>query len=176
MPATQMIDVFDGLEFRVEPEEEPDPVYFTSNEPEFDVHITNNDSEYNYSEDSEFRWTIESSPENVVHTGEVGFGPLDNGEVTTVSVGGRVLAYEGHGVLGISIGGASGKGDSDLREVNAGRETGARPAYSFHVWDESHYNAAIERPRKLQLAMVGTSIVLIAFAAVQVILATGLIQ
>lgn len=176
MPATQVIDVFDGLEFRVEPHREPDPVYFTSDEPEFNVHILNNDSKYEFTKDSAVRWTIESDPENVVHTGDIEFGPLDHGEETTVTVGGRVLAYEGHGVLGISISGASGENGVGQRKLKAGTEASSRPAYSFHVWDESHYNSAIERPRKLQLAMVGTSIVLIGFAAIQVFLALGVVK
>lgn len=173
MPATQVIDVFDGLEFQVEPVEEPDPVYFTSDEPEFKIHINNDDSKYEYTDDSEIRWTIESSPDHVYHTGVVEFGPLVHGEETTVIVGGRGLAYEGHGVFGISIGGAGGETESGRRELSSGRERDSQPAFSFHVWDKSHYKAAIERPKRLQLAMIGTSIVLILFAAVQMLLATG---
>lgn len=176
MPATQVIDVFDGLEFHVEPVQEPNPVYFTSDEPEFNVHIRNTGAEYEFSDESAFRWTIETNPMQVVHTGEVEFGSLCHGEETTVTVGERVLAYEGHGVLGISIGGASGKGDTDRRKLNAGRESGARPAYSFHVWDRSHYKASIERPWKLQLAMVFTSLALIVFAVIQVGIAMGFIK
>lgn len=55
MPATQTITVFDGLEIEVEPVVEPDPVYFTSDEPEFNIHLRNNDAKYNFSEDSEIR-------------------------------------------------------------------------------------------------------------------------
>ncbi|WP_134670433.1 hypothetical protein [Halorussus marinus] len=175
MPATQTINVFDGLEICVEPVEEPDPVYFTSNEPEFEVHLRNNDAKYEFSEDSAFRWTIETNPMQVVHTGEVEFGPLDHGEETTVTVGGRVLAYEGHGVFGISTAGASGKSGSDRWELTAGRERSADPAYSFSVWDESDYNASIRRPKRLQLAMFGTSVVLIVFALIQILLAMGFI-
>ncbi|KAB1192429.1 hypothetical protein GJR96_02820 [Haloferax sp. MBLA0076] len=173
MPATQEITVFDGLEINVEPVEEPDPVYFTSDDPEFNVHLHNNDAKYNFSEASAFRWTIETNPMQVVHTGEVEFGPLDHGEETTVTVGGDVLAYEGHGVLGISVAGASGKNGSDRWKLNAGRERSADPAYSFSVWDESDYNASIRRPKQMQLAMFGTSVILIFFALIQILLALG---
>lgn len=175
MPATQTIDVFDGLEFHVEPVEAPDPVYYTSDNPEFDVHIRNNDAKYEFSEESAFTWTIETNPMQVVHTNEVEFGPLDHGEETTVTVGGKVLAYEGHGVFGIATGGASGKGGSDRRELNSGRAKSADPAYSFHVWDNSHYDASIRQPKRLQLAMFGTSVLLILFAVVQVLLAIGIV-
>ncbi|MFC7028521.1 hypothetical protein ACFQH8_16050 [Halomicroarcula sp. GCM10025710] len=104
MPATQTITIFDGLEIKVEPVEEPDPVYFTSDEPEFNIHLRNNDAEYEFSEGSALLWTIETNPMQVVHSGEVEFGPLDHGEETTVTVGGKVLAYEGHGVLGVASG------------------------------------------------------------------------
>jgi hypothetical protein len=175
MPATQTIDIFDGLEFRVEPVKDPDPVYFTSDKPEFNVHIQNNDAKYDFSEESTFTWTIETNPMQVVHTGEVEFGPLDCGEETTVTVGGKVLAYEGHGVFGIDTGGASGKSDSDRRELNAGRASSADPAYSFHVWDNSHYEASIRQPKRLQLAIFATSVLLILFAVIQVVLATGIL-
>lgn len=175
MPATQTITTFDGLEIRVEPVEEPDPVYFTSDEPEFDVHLRNNDAKYEFSEDSAFRWTIETNPMQVVHTGEVEFGPLDHGEETTVTVGGKVLAYEGHGVLGIATSGASGKNDSHRWELNAGRQGSADPAYSFSVWDKSDYNASIRQPKRMQLAMIATSVILIVFALLQILLAMGVL-
>jgi hypothetical protein len=175
MPATQTIDVFDGLEFHVEPVEAPDPVYFTSDEPEFDVHIQNNEAKYDFSEGSTFTWTIETNPMEVVHTNEVEFGPLDRGEETTVTVGGNVLAYEGHGVIGIATGGASGNSGSDRWELNSGRAQSADPAYSFHVWDDSHYDASIRQPKRLQLAMFVTSVLLILFAVVQVLLALGIL-
>jgi hypothetical protein len=170
MPATQTIDVFDGLEFSVEPAEAPAPVYYTSDKPEFDVHIQNKDAKYDFSEESVFTWTIET-----MHTNEVEFGPLNRGEETTVTVGGKVLAYEGHGVFGIATGGASGKSGSDRRELNSGRAKSADPAYSFHVWDNSHYDASIRQPKRLQLAMFGTSVLLILFAVVQVLLAIEIV-
>ncbi|MFC7251091.1 hypothetical protein ACFQJ5_14750 [Halomicroarcula sp. GCM10025324] len=172
MPATQTITIFDGLEIKVEPVEEPDPVYFTSDEPEFNIHLRNNDAEYEFSEGSALLWTIETNPMQVVHSGEVEFGPLDHGEETTVTVGGKVLAYEGHGVLGVASG-ASGTNDSHRWELNAGRRNSADPAYSFSVWDESDYNASIRRPKRMQLAMVGTSVILIVFALIQILLAMG---
>jgi len=175
MPATQTIDVFDGLEFNVEPVEEPDPVFFTSDNPEFNVHIRNNDAKYDFSEGSTFRWTIETNPMQVVHTNEVEFGPLDHGEETTVTIGGKVLAYEGHGVVGIATSGASGTKESGRRELLTGRANSADPAYSFHVWDNSHYDASIQQPKRLQRAMFGTSVLLIVFALIQVLLAIGMI-
>lgn len=176
MPATQTIDLLDGLEIRVEPVKEPDPVYFTSDEPEFNVHIRNDDAKYDFTEDSAFRWTIETNPMQVVHTDEVKFGPLDRGEEITVTVGGKVLAYEGHGVLGISTGHPSGKGGSNRWRLNAGGKRSADPAYSFSVWDESDYNASVRQPKRLQIALLVTSVMLIVFALVQVLLAMGVVS
>jgi hypothetical protein len=174
MPATQTIDVFDGLEIRVEPVQEPDPIYFTSDEPEFDVHLQNNDAKYEFAEESAFRWTIETNPMQVIHTDEVEFGPLDYGEEKTITVGEKVLAYEGHGVLGISTAGASGVSGSDRWELNSGKASSADPAYSFSVWDESDYTASVEQPKRLQLAMLVTSVMLIVFALIQVLLAMNI--
>lgn len=173
MPATQIIEIFDGLEIEVEPVDEPDPVYFTDEKPEFNIHLRNNDSDYEFAEESALQWTIETNPMQVVHTGEVEFGPFDHGEETTVTVGGKVLAYEGHGVFGISTAGASGTNDSDRRKLKSGHQDSADPAYSFSVWDRSDYSASIQQPKRLQLAVIGTSVVLILFALVQVLLALG---
>jgi hypothetical protein len=168
-----MITVFDGLEMRAEPVNAPNPVYFTSDEPQFDIHLRNNDAKYEFSEDSTLRWTIETNPMQVVHTGEIEFGPLDYGEETSVTVGGKILAYEGHGVLGIATGGASSKDDSQRWELKAGKQGSADPAYSFSVWDESDYNASIRQPKRMQLATIATSVVLIVFALIQILLAMG---
>jgi len=175
MPATQTIEVFDGLEFSVEPVEEPDPVYFTSDKPEFNVHIRNRDAKYDFSEGSKFQWTIETDPMEVIHAGEAEFGPIDRGEETTVTVGGEVLAYEGHGVFGISAGSASPASGTDRHELRSGGVNTAEPTYSFHVWDNSHYAASVRRPKRLQIAMFLTSVMLILFAAFQILLAMGIV-
>jgi len=168
MPATQKVVEFEGLSFDVTPHEEPDPVYFTDQRPEFDVTITNEDSKYEWADDSCFRWQIEIDG-RPVHEGIEYFGPLDFGESETVRVGGKVLAFEGHAVLNISAGGASGNDDSDRWSLRAGNSREMDPGYTCRVWDKSHYDAQIRRPERLQKGIILTSLVLICFAIIQLV-------
>lgn len=167
MPASQHIDVFNGLEIFAEPTKKPDPVFFTDQAPEFEVTLRNNDAKYEWSEDSSIRWTIETGKGDIIHTDKVEFGPLDNGEETTIMAGGEILAYEGHGVFGVATGSASST-STNRRRLKAGRERNTDPVYSYSVWDRSHYNASVQWPKRLQIGLIVTSIVLILFAVVQI--------
>lgn len=171
MPAKQKQTYFEGLIFEVEPVEEPSPVFFTNQSPKFEITISNESSKYEFAEESEFRWTITTSPMQVVYTEEVSFGPLDHGEETKITVGGKVLSYDRHGVFGISVGGASGKKGSRRRRLTPGTKGNSNPTYSYSVWDKSQYEASIRRPQTLQKYLIYTSLALIIFAAVQIGLA-----
>ncbi|MFC7060099.1 hypothetical protein [Halovenus salina] len=170
MPASQEVTMFEGLTFRVEPVEKPDPVYFTDQAPEFEVTIENDGSEYDFDGDSEFSWSITTDPTQIVHEGTRQFGPLEDGDTETVIIGNKLLAYEGHGTVGIGAAGASGSEDG-FRTLRPGRSPSYDPAYSFSVWDRSHYKASIRNPKRLQKALIFTSIVLILFAFIQLLIA-----
>lgn len=174
MPATQELEYFDGLKFVVEPVDPPDPVYFTDDRPEFDVTIINDDSKYDFGAGSKFTWVIQTEPFQEIYSETAEFGPLERGESETVRIGGRVLAYDGHGTIGISISGASGGGEDSRRKLSHGKRKNMDPAYSYRVWDKSDYEASVRRPRELQKALIYTSIVLIAFAAVQILVSLGI--
>jgi hypothetical protein len=172
MPASHTVEAFDGLKFTVEPVTDPDPVYFTDQAPEFRVRVENDGATHDFAEESQFIWDIEVEgwTEDTLHSGEGTFGPLDDGETEEVIIGGEVLAYEGHGVLGIGAGNARGT-DGDRWRLNTTNRRATEPAYTFSVYDEYHYEEAIERPRKLQYAIIFTSIVLILFSFLQIALA-----
>ncbi len=170
MPASQKVTVGDGIEFVVEPVEDPDPVYYTDQSPGFNIRITNNDGKWELGPESEFRWNIEIDGREVFSETKK-FGPLDHGESTSITVGDRVLAYEGHGVFGIGAGGATGRKNDDRWDLRSKKR--GTPAYSFSVWDKSHYVASIDRPKLFQKTLIATTLVLIIFAAVQISIAQG---
>ena len=171
MPAATKQIVFDGLEFTAKPVKKPDVVYFTHESPEFEVTLYNNDSKYEWAEESQFTWAIDISPKGVVHSDTVEFGPLDYGEEVSFTVGGEVLSYDGHGVLGVAAGSASGRGGSDRRALNSRKARDAKPVYSFSVWDKSIYDASVRQPKRLQKYLIITTIALIVFAVIQIRLA-----
>lgn len=174
MPASQPVTFHEGLEATVEPidegqdsdltlfqrarnEVEPGKtpggrrtIYFTDERPRFTVEITNN-TEYDFIEGSSVSWYIaigDGMPEPVYQ------GKLDieipQGESREYEFGGELLAFEGHGVIGLDAGGHSGKGGSMERELHAGSGTNYSPAYSFSVWDRDHYRVIHERPKEMQ--------------------------
>ncbi|QKY21205.1 hypothetical protein B4589_012775 [Halolamina sp. CBA1230] len=184
MPASQPIIFHDGLEARVDPiderqdseltlfqraknEVEPGKtsggrrtIYFTDERPRFTVEITNN-TEYDFVEGSSVSWYIaigDGMPEPVYQ------GKLDieipQGESREYEFGGELLAFEGHGVIGLDAGGHSGKGDSVQRKLHAGSGANYSPAYTFSVWDRDHYRVIHERPKEMQrLATMTTLLV-----------------
>lgn len=171
MPAKRPYEIH-GLRFEVEPVEPPEPVYFTDQSPEFKITITNTEqSETKYSEDNEIRWTVDTDPMQVVHSGKVEFGPLDIGDKETHIVGGEKPMYDGHSVVGIDISGVNSLTGSGPATVEPGRNQNGEPVYSFSVWDRFDYEASVKGPKRLQKGAILTSVVLIVFAFVQVVLA-----
>ncbi|QLD84792.1 hypothetical protein HWV23_03375 [Natronomonas halophila] len=172
MPAGQTVDHYDCLKFDVEPDVHPDPVYFTEQSPAFQVHITNDNSKYEWWEHSDFGWNMVVDGDVVRSEREI-FGPLDNGESTKTTIEPGVLAYEGHGVIEIYTGKAGQRRDTTRRNLHSNDERNCDPAYSFSVWDESHYEATVRRPKQLQKGIIFTSAVLIIFAFIQLVLASS---
>ena len=172
MPASSTVSFFDGLEVSTEPTVEPNPVYYTDDCLNFTVSVENNNSKYEWADDSVVRWRVTIDGEER-DSGKIQFGPLENGEKEQAKIQTGALSYEGHGVLEFTSGGASGNSDSPLRTLHPGKWGSGDPAYSFSVWDKSHYQASIRRPKQLQVGIILTSIALIGFAVLQILLSTG---
>lgn len=170
MPASQTLETYDGLEISAEPLTEPHPVFYTEENPKFRITIKNDNAKFDFIEGSSLRWTIETDPKEVVYTDIVEFGPLDDGDEISLDVGGSVLAYEGHGVFGVSIGNAKEVDDSHRRKLPHNFVDYSYPLYSFSVWDKSHYQASVRQPKRLQIGLLVTSVALIFFALIQIYL------
>jgi hypothetical protein len=110
-------------------------------------------------------WIDESYSTNKI----VRFGPVEKGESECLEIQCGPLTYEGHAVCGISGKRALNHNDEGVK-ITSDRPDKHLPVYSFSVWDESHYESTVRRPKKLQFAIIFTSIVLTVFAAIQIIL------
>lgn len=169
MPASKSVDVFKGLHVEVEPiNGEPD-VYFTDESPSFELTVRN-PTEYNFAKGSSIRWVIaigSGMPSPIYN--EVVDIEVPPGEERKYKIGGKLLAFEGHGVVGVSAGGATGLGDPDY-ELRERRARNYDPVYTFSVWDRSQYETLHERPKKLQKASLILSAAIVFFAIVQIIL------
>lgn len=172
MPASRTVEVFRGkIEAEVEPVEAHREVFFTDEAPDFKL-ILRNTSEHNFVEGSEIKWCIAigSGRPEPFHSEDVGFELPPGGEVE-LDIGGEVLAYEGHGVIGVDTGSASGRGDPDY-ELNAGRRPENYDAvYSFSVWDRSQYEAQHEYPLLLQKRSVYLTAGIVVFAFLSLLVA-----
>jgi hypothetical protein len=184
MPASQPVTFHESLEATVKPVDEGEDdglsllqrarnevepgetsggrrtIYFTDERPRFTVEITNN-TEYDFVEGSSVSWyiAIGDGMPKPVYQGKLDI-EIPQGESREYEFGGELLAFEGHGVIGLSAGSHSGKGDSVERELRPGSGTNYSPAYSFSVWDRDHYQVIHERPKEMQkTAMIITFVV-----------------
>ncbi|WP_152418725.1 hypothetical protein [Halorubrum hochstenium] len=161
---------YHGFEISIETEPEPSPVLWTHQTPTLKITFENTqESTTEWSEDNSIRVAIEVDGDQV-WTDIVGFGPLDHGKSKTIRIEGAPLTFEGHAVVGVISGGVSNPNSDDRR---AGMNPGSAsqtisPCYAFSVWDESHYDATVRTPKRLQWASVVTSAALIFFALVQI--------
>lgn len=182
MPATQTVDYRDEgyLQISIEPVDEPDDVYFTEHRPEFDLVFRNKtDKEIRTREVGDWtgvRWILELEPggEQILATGNVDLSIAPGGE-ERVRIEPGLLAYEANAVLGVA-GGAirkeTGDGDEYIEvETTALKNEISHILYTFTIWDESHYEAVHEQPKRLQEKMVSQQRLVIVLAALTAILA-----
>ncbi|TQQ82606.1 hypothetical protein EGH24_03905 [Halonotius terrestris] len=171
MPVSYTQEVH-GLEITAEPVEEPSPVLWTDTEPTIDVEF-NNTTDNTWTADTAVHLRTQID-DNIVWSEEVEIGAdLPPGESTNVSVDAKPLTYEGHAVLGFSIsGGVNVNNENHPSSLNPGGDDYLiRPTSAFSVWDKSHYDATVRRPKQFQKGIIFTSIVLIIFAGIQLWLA-----
>lgn len=167
MPASRSVDVFKGLIVEIEPKNEEQEVYFTDESPEFKM-VVQNPTKYNFESGSAIRWVIaigSGMPSPVYN--EVQSIEVPPGEEREYEIGGELLAFEGHGVVGVSAGGAKGRGEPDY-ELRDRKARSYEAAYTFSVWDRSQYESLHERPRDLQKASIALSVAIVVFTIVQI--------
>lgn len=168
MPASEPVELVDGLFATIEPLKEPDSIFFTRDKPIFELTLTNN-SEYHFVKGSQMNWVIgvgQGMPEPIyLETLDV---EIPKGESRTYKIGGKLLAFEGHGVIGVTSGGHSGKSDSDERTLTQSHGTTYNPAYTFSVWDEDHYSIIHEKPKQMMRWTMILSALVVILGLIQV--------
>ena len=172
MPASRIKTYYDGFEITAKPVEGPSPAFWTKSTPTFEIQFSNSeDSMCEWSDDCSIRVGISVDGERV-WTDTVDFGPIGYGESDSAQVTAEPLTLEGHGVLGVGTSGVTDLRNETPSTMNEGRkDMNLNPIYTFGVLDKSQYEATVEKPKQLQRAIILTSVVLIAFAAVQIWLA-----
>lgn len=169
MPASRTKIFYDGFEITAEPIEDPSPAFWTESTPTFEIQFSNaEDSICEWSDECSIRVGIDVDGERV-WSESVDFGPIDYGEPYSTRVTAEPLTLEGHGVLGVATSGVSGlRSETPSTMKSAQRSAGLSPVYTFGVLDRSQYEATVKMPKKLQRALIITSVVLILFAAAQI--------
>lgn len=170
MPASKPAEMFPGFTAEVEPVEPEPDVYFTDQSPTFKL-ILRNPSETTFVEGSSLRWYLaigDGMPEPV-HTGLIQF-ELGPGEKVDFEIGDELLAFAGHGVVGVGVRPARGANSSELK-VRSGRVSDSyTPLYSFSVWDESVYETQHEYPQRLQRITIGLTGAVVLFAVLNFVI------
>lgn len=194
MPTSQRIELIDGLKATVELSDEckedsntiwervkaetkmgyttsgERTLFFTDECPYFHIEITNN-TEYDFIEGSQISWCVaigEGMPEPV-YSGTIDI-ELSQGETKKYELGGNLLAFEGHGVVGLTSGGHSGRGNSAERELSSGNLSTYSPVYTFSIWDREEYREIHQKTREAQEASTTAALILMFIGLAQLLL------
>lgn len=168
MPASQTVNWFDGLKITVEPKEDGKGIYYTDECPHFCLKIEN-DGEYHLHEGSELSWYVAvGDGQPTPHHREVQEIEIARGESKEYTIGGKLLAYEGHGIIGVANGGVSVRGPEQGQGIMKTSNTGSyEPVLTFSVWDREHYRILHKKPREWQKYAVAGTVVIAASAVIQ---------
>lgn len=171
MPASRSVDVFRGLTAEVEPIGPEQEVYFTDQSPEFKL-ILRNPTDSDFVDGSLITWclAIGSGKAEPFYT-ERRRIELPAGEQIELEIGDEVLAYEGHGVVGVSVRDARGDGDPDYQLRASSTVNDYQAVYSFSVWDRSQYESQHEYPQKLQRLAVYLTSGIVVFSVLSLLVA-----
>ncbi|SEK69948.1 hypothetical protein [Haloferax larsenii] len=168
MPAHQKVNLFrDQLTAEVRPAESDRDIYFTDERPEFILSITNN-MNVGIGGESSLTWMIAVGDEKPKpHIREDIDVSVPAKETVEFTIGGELLAFEGHTILGLNTGGMRAPhSDSPVLQKSSG--SSYKPALSFTTWDREHYRVIHEQPKRTQEFALVSSISIVTLAIVQV--------
>jgi len=167
MPSSRSAEIAKGVEVEVAPKEERDPVYWTDDRPVFEMSVSvGQEANDMISSSSSVRfsiWIDDSISINKVQK----FGPIKKGGSERLEVECEPLTYEGHAVCGVSAKTSISGGDDEGDKITSNRPEKHKPVHSFSVWDKSHYESTVRRPKHLQYAIIFTSFVLIVVSVLE---------
>lgn len=170
MPVTQTQTYYDEIDITAEPVKNPSPVLWTDDEPTIEVGFADH-GDTKWSDETTVRLHIQIDGDQIWNK-KITLGPIEPDESKSVRVDAPPLTYEGHAIVGVSIrGGRNVNNEKHPSALQAGRSgSDPDPTAAFSVWDESHYEATVRRPKQLQKGIILTSVVLVLFAALQIYL------
>lgn len=178
MPAKQKIDYrnLGYLEITIDPDEEPENVYFTCDEPKFDLVFRNKtDKEIRTREDESWtgvQWVLELEPgaDTKLAIGDVRLS-IEPGREHRERIKPGLLAYESNAVLGLTGGGVELKDEDEDEFIelssNISQKYIDHILYTFTIWDKSHYEAVHEQPKRLMKYIIGFGFLTVILAAMQ---------
>lgn len=146
-------------------------VYFTDQEPKFEITIENNTLN-DIDNDSHVAWIIaigQGRPEPFVTKQYTNFA-IPAGDEREIEVSGEPLSLEGHGIVALGQGMFHNpKPDDESLRFTAGRtgKESYEPLATFSVWDREHYEVVHEQPQRAQQFALFASVGIVFFAMVQ---------
>jgi len=146
-------------------------LYFTDQEPEFEITIENNTS-LDITDQSHLQTILaigQGRPEPFIKERHQNFSIPAGGE-RTVEISGEPLSLEGHGIVGIGRGNLHDveKDRSEFRFTASNvRKDVYEPLATFTVWDREHYEVVHEQPQRTQQFALFASFGIVFFAVVQ---------
>jgi len=166
----KQIIVYEGLELEVLPVGEERGIYFTDERPEFLLRIHNITEEKIRGGITWFYGFGSGSPEHIT-SGSVEFD-LDPGETTTRNIMGRLLGFQGNGVIAIPIRKRTG-----IRLKNS-KETVLDPIpptlgryntlYTFTIMEREFYRRVYEYPMEIQKQVRLLTVILVILTLIYV--------
>lgn len=171
MPASTPVELHHGLTVEAEPIGEQREVYFTDEAPRFKL-IVRNEGKQDYGDGSGFRWYlgIGTGRPDPFRIDDISF-EVARGETAEFEIGGRSLAFEGHGAIGISRGNVKRINDSTMKVESGPVREAYQPVYSFSVWDRSQYESQHEYPQRLQRLAVYLTGGIVVFSVLSLLVA-----
>ncbi|AHZ23563.1 hypothetical protein E6P09_14240 [Haloferax mediterranei ATCC 33500] len=171
MPASQEVEIHrDWVTAEVKPKETDRDIYFTDESPEFTLSVSNH-LDADLREDSRLTWSIavgDGYPDPYVREHlEI---PVPANETVDFTIGGEQLAFEGHGIVGLSAGGMGGP-RSDEPVLQKSTSNSYNPALSFSIWDREHYDVIHRQPKRTQELALLSSVAVVILAIIQVSIA-----
>lgn len=179
MPATRELSWthpdIDGQIIATVELEEKDGVYFTDQEPNFEITIKN-DTAYDMNERSSVAWAIaigQGRPEPFIREYTGGF-EIPAGEERSVTGTDVPLSLEGHGIIALGSGRIDPhNGDGIQFTASDNSKEKYEPIATFSVWDREQYEVLHEQPQRTQHLALFASVGIVFFAVLQVATVLG---
>jgi len=159
-----------SIDAYIEPMDE-EPVYYTDQEPNFEITIENN-TQYDFRESSVIKCILaigQGRPAPFITKTFANFD-ISAGESRTIEVFDEPLSLEGHGIIALG-GGSIPRVDDEEKTMRFTATSFTKEKYeplaTFSVWDREHYEILHENPQRAQQFSLFASVGIVFFAVIQ---------